>query len=352
MHLIDQQLNLMIRGRFEEGWKISEELERIDPTNPRSKFNRGWFLINQGKWQEGFQCLEYGRQLNVYGSGRLNTNKSIWDGTDLAGKTVIINLEAGYGDNITQARFATEVWRRGGKAILCCDRTLHTLFLRIPGVHSCITLAELASTYHDFWIPGFSCSWIFGHTLEDFPNEPYIFARQESIELWKTMLKSEKPKVGIRWSGNPKFEHQQFRIFPPELLINLHKTRDHIQWYSLQRDTDIRELPEEISDLQHLLISWEDTAACIENLDLVITSCTSIAHLASAMGKPTWVIVPVLPYHIWAYGGRHSPWYSEETVVFRQKKFGNWSETFKELEQELDSKFTRSKNLDKQITDV
>jgi hypothetical protein len=340
MHLIDQQLNLMIRGRFDEAWKISEHLNEIDPNNPRAIFNRGWFLINQGKWQEGFQCLEYGRGLSVYGSGKLNTTKPIWDGTtDLKGKSVIINLEAGYGDNIIQARFATEVWRRGGRAILCCDKTVHSIFNRIPGVDKCIVLGEVPSTYHDFWIPGFSCSWIFGHTVENIPNEPYMFARQESVDLWKTMLNTKKIKVGIRWSGNPKFEHQQFRIFPPELLINLYKNRDHIQFYSLQRDNDIRELPEQISDLQHLLISWEDTAACIENLDLVISSCTSIAHLASAMGKPTWVIVPILPYHVWAYGDRHSPWYTEETRVFRQKKFGIWKDTFEQLGQELDERY-------------
>lgn len=339
MHLIDQQLNLMIRGRFDEAWKIAEELERTVPNDIRAKFNRGWFLINQGKWQEGFQCLEYGRSLSVYGSGKLNTTKPIWYGSDLTGKVVIINLEAGYGDNIIQARFATEVWRRGGKCILCCDKTIHSLFMRIPGVERCITLNEVPSTYHDFWIPGFSCSWLFGHTVDNFPNEPYLFAKQESVEIWKSILKTDKPKIGIRWSGNPKFEHQQFRIFPPELLINLYKNRNHLQFYSLQRDNDVRELPEDISDLQHFLISWEDTAACIENLDLVITSCTSIAHLASAMGKPTWVIVPVLPYHIWAYGDKHSPWYTEQTVVFRQKKFGNWNDTFKEVEQELDNKF-------------
>ena len=339
MHLIDQQLNLMIRGRFDDGWKIAEELNRIDPKNPRALFNRGWFLINQGKFQEGFQCLEYGRGLNVYGSGRLNTTKPIWNQSDLTGKTVIINLEAGYGDNIISARFATEVWKRGGKCILCCDKTLHSLFLRIPGVDSCITLNEVQSTHHDFWIPGFSCSWLFGHTAETMPNEPYISAKPESVEIWKNFLSKDKIKVGIRWSGNPKFEHQQFRLFPSEKLINLYKGREHIQFYSLQRDSDLRELPEEIIDLQHVLISWEDTAACIQNLDLVITSCTSIAHLASAMGKPTWVIVPILPYHIWAYGDKHSPWYQETTTVFRQKKFGSWDEPFNEIDEELTKLF-------------
>lgn len=339
MHLIDQQLNLMIRGRFDEAWKICEQLEKETPNDHRAKFNRGWHLINQGKFQEGFQCLEYGRSLNVYGSGRIQTNKPVWDQSDLNNKTVIINLEAGYGDNIIQARFATEVWRRGGKCILCCDKTVHSLFLRIPGVHECITIDQVQSTYHDFWIPGFSCSWIFGHEVDTIPNEPYIFAKQESVQIWSNLLNAKKPKVGIRWSGNPKFEHQQFRIFPPKKLINLFKEHENIQFYSLQRDNDLIELPKEIIDLQHTLISWDDTAACIENLDLVISSCTSVAHLASAMGKPTWVIVPLLPYHVWAYGEDHSPWYQKTTKVFRQKKFGSWEEPFNKISKELGETF-------------
>jgi hypothetical protein len=344
MHLIDQQLNSMIRGRFDDGWKIAEELEKDFPNDPRAKFNRGWFLINQGKFQEGFQCLEYGRALSVYGSGKINTTKPIWDGqTDLTGKTVIINMEAGYGDNIIYARFATEIWRLGGKCILCCDSGLHSLFKRIPGVNDCITIDQVQTTYHDFWIPAFSCSWLFGHTAETIPNDPYLFAKKESVDLWKTMLTTDKKiKVGIRWSGNPKFEHQQFRIFPAEKLINLYKNNEHIEFYSLQRDNDLRELPEEVKDLKHFIISWEDTAACIENLDLVISSCTSIAHLAAAMGKPTWVIVPLLPYHIWAYGGDHSPWYQKNTKVFRQKKFGEWEEPFDEIQKNLDTQFPAS----------
>lgn len=344
MHLIDQQLNLMIRGRFDEGWKIAERLEAEDPNDPRAKFNRGWFLIHQGNLQQGFQCLEYGRSLKVYGSDRLSSNKPIWNGKDsLKGKTVIINMEAGYGDQIIYARFASEIWKRDGIPILCCDKTVHSIFNRIPGVEKCITLNQVPSTFHDYWIPSFSCSWLFGHTFETLPNSPYIFANSESVELWKNILNTNKKiKVGLRWSGNPQFEHQQFRIFPPEKLINLYKDNNHIQFYSLQRDDDVRELPDEISDLQYLLISWEDTAACIANLDLVITSCTSIAHLASAMGKPTWVIVPLLPYHVWAHGGKHSPWYENTTTVFRQAKFGKWDEPFDEIKCELSKLFPKS----------
>jgi hypothetical protein len=342
MHLIDQQLNLMIRGKFAEGWKLAEQLEAKDPTDPRAKFNRGWFLINQGKLQEGFQCLEYGRALKVYGSGKLNTTKPIWNGQDdLRGKTVILNMEAGFGDQIIYARFTTEVWKRGGVAILCCAKSLHSIFSRIPGTHKCITLDEVSSTFHDYWIPGFSCSWLFGHTFETLPNETYIFPKQESVDIWKDLLNTKKIKIGIRWSGNPLYEHQQFRIFPAEKLINLYKNKEHIQFYSLQRDTDLRELPDEIIDLQHLIISWEDTVACIQNLDLVITSCTSVAHIASALGKPTWVIVPILSYHIWATGDKHSPWYQNTTRVFRQTIFGKWEDTFEEVSAELKKLFPK-----------
>jgi hypothetical protein len=337
--MIDQQLNLMIRGRFEEGWRLSEEMEKENPDDLKSRFNRGWFLINHGDLQNGFQCLEAGRHLKVYGSGRLQTTKPIWDQSDLTGKTVIINLECGFGDQIIYARFAKEIKKRGGKCVLCCEPLLHSLFSRIPGVDRCISLQEVSSTYHNFWIPGFSCSWIFGHTFDTLPNEPYITSNPLSVPLWKDILNSKKPKVGIRWSGSPLFEHQQFRVFPPEKLIDMHKDFPHVQFYSLQRDTDTRELPDEIKDLQHILISWEDTAACIENLDLVITSCTSIAHIAAAMGKPTWVVVPLLPYHVWAYGGEHSPWYQKTTRVFRQQVFGKWEEPFDGIRQELKALF-------------
>jgi hypothetical protein len=346
MHLIDQQLNLMIRGRFDEGWRISQELEamkhEMKGDGPlRHMFNRGWFLLNQGKLQEGFQHLEAGRYLNVYGNGRLQTTKPIWDGqSSLEGKTVLINLEAGIGDQIISSRFATEVMARGGRCIFVTHPTLFGLLQRIPGCSGCITLNEVTSTQHDYWIPGFSCSWLFGHDFDTLPREPYIMASEHSVKIWQQILKckNRKPKIGIRWSGNPKFEHQQFRKFPPKKLIDLSHL-DQFQFYSLQRDTDLYELPENVIDLQHLLISWEDTAACLKNLDLIITSCTSIAHLAGAMGLPTWVVIPILPYHIWAYGDRHSPWYQETTCVYRQTIFGEWDNVFAEIEQDLLEKF-------------
>jgi len=339
MHLIDQQLNLMIRGRFEEAWKLSEKMEEMHPENLRHRFNRGWFMISRGDLQGGFQLLESGRFLNVYGDSKIPTSKPIWNQTDdLDGKTVIINLEGGLGDQIIYARFAAELANRGAKAILRADSRLHDILSSVPGNSECISLSQVSSTRHDYWIPGFSCSWIFGHAFETLPNSPYIFPNRASVQIWKEIIKGDKPKVGIRWSGSPKFEHQQFRVFPPENLIDLVKYKDKVQLYSFQRDADTRELPEGINDLQHILISWQDTASAIANLDLMITSCTSVAHLSAAMGVPTWVVVPILPYHVWAYGDKKSPWYTSATV-YRQRKFGKWDDAFSELENDFVEKF-------------
>ena len=235
MHPIDLQLNEMLHGNFEEGWKISEKLQSLgedkipDKTgnpNPemwlRHSFNRGWFLLQQGKYQEGSQLLESGRFLNVYGSGKLNTDKPLWNGQDsLEGKTIIISMEGGYGDEIIHARFATSFARRGAEVLIACDPSLHSVFERIPGVKRCITRAQPQEFHHDYWLPGFSCGWVLGYEYDTLPNDPYIFSKPESVQIWKNLIKDEKPKIGIRWSGNPKFEHQQFRLFDAKYLTDL-----------------------------------------------------------------------------------------------------------------------------------
>jgi len=129
-------------------------------------------------------------------------------------------------------------------------------------------------------------------------------------------------RVGLRWAGSPEFEHQQHRVFDPAPLFDLHKLPG-VTLYSLQRDDNLVDgLP--FADLRDQIKTWEDTASIVAGLDLVITSCTSIAHLAAALGIETWVIVPVLPYYVWAVPGERSDWY-DSVRLFRQTTYGDWS---------------------------
>jgi hypothetical protein len=357
MHDIDNELKLMLEGRFKESRAISDKLEKLGPEkipdnegklgNPdiwlRHCFNRGWFMIQDGDYQKGCQLLESGRFINVYGSGPLKTNAPIYNPTehDIKGKSIIISLEGGFGDEIIHARFVQSFKSLGAeKVYLAAAPELVSVFQRIPGCDGVILRNESHLVAHDYWVPGFSAGWTSGNTFKDFPNKPYLFAKQESVEIWKEVIKGDKIKVGIRWAGNPKFEHQQFRRFPAKFLTELSKY-DEVQLYSLQRDQNIIELPENIVDLQHFLISWEDTLAAIQNLDIVITSCTSIAHAAAALGKETWVLTPLLPYHTWTFGAPHSkksPYY-ESVTVYRQEDPKGWNRTFQKLYKDFEKRF-------------
>ena len=356
MHDIDLMLKLQLEGRHQEAREISDKLENLGPERItdlkgnntqdiwfRHCFNRGWFITQDGDYQTGSRLLEHGRFLNVYGSGPLKTDAPIFNPEQhsIQDKAIIVSLEGGYGDEIIHARFATSFKRQGASHVyIAAAPELVSVFSRIEGVDLVILRNEAHKVPHDFWVPGFSAGWIAGHTFDDFPSDAYLTPRQESVEVWKTMISSDKIKVGIRWAGNPKFEHQQFRKFPENFITNL-ALYPELQLYSLQRDNNLIQLPDGVHDLQHFLLSWEDTMAAIANLDLVITSCTSVAHLSAAMGKETWVITPILPYHTWTAGSPDSttsPYYKSVTL-FRQGHAQKWNSTFQELYQALEEKF-------------
>lgn len=357
MHDLDLMLDLQLKGEHKKAREISDKLEELGPdnvpTNPgqtkddiwlRHSFNRGWFLLQEGKYQEGCKLLEHGRYLSVYGSGLLKTNAPMFNPTkdSIKDKSIIVSLEGGLGDEIIHSKFATSFKKLGAKEVyLAADPSLVSVLSRIEGVDGVILRDQAHTVKHDYWVPGFSAGWVAGHEYgKDFPNKPYLTAIPESVKIWENIIKSDKIKVGIRWAGNPKFEHQQFRRFSSEFMTNLSKYEE-LEVYSLQKDNNIVSLPEGIHDLQHFLLSWEDTLAAISNLDIVITSCTSIAHAAAALGKKTWVLVPVLPYHTWTRGAPESNTsdYYESVTLFRQKKFRKWNETFQNLYKTLEDEY-------------
>lgn len=366
MHKIDECLFLSLQGEHKKAWEISEELEKLGQDNIpdtngklgnkemwiRHSFNRGWHFLHQGDFQTGMQLLENGRFINTYGSPPLKTNKPIFnpfEHTEVSGKSIIISLEGGYGDEIIYARFVKNFKDAGfGKVYLATVPELSTLFQRIQGCDGVILKDQVHDVEHDYWVPGFSAGWLSGTTYENLSGKPYLSPNRDSAEIWKTFLKTDKKiKVGIRWAGNPKFEHQQFRTFPVNFLFQLKDAFPDIQFYSLQRDHNTESIPEGIVDLQHFLLGWEDTAAAVSQMDLVISSCTSVAHLSAAIGVPTFVMVPILPYHIWAYGAPskpgergsdHSPWY-DSVKLFRQQYKNRWNEPFQDLYLAIEEKF-------------
>lgn len=322
-HPLDVALAASIRGMPDESEHILRGLPQGDP---RVIFNLGWHDIRHGRLLEGMQKLDAGRFVNCFGLPAIPG--PIWRDQDLTNKTLLFRCEGGFGDQILNFRFAKDFAAKGARVIVACSKELMPLFSR----HGFICIpSEIASQAHyDYWMPAMSAAHVLGYTHATLDGNAYLQASSVDLNHKSTTL-----KVGVRWSGNPEFEHEQHRRFDPNLLIDLHTTPG-CTFYSLQRDENlIDSLP--FPDLRNRLTSWEDTASILSSLDLVITSCTSIAHCAAALGIPTWVLVPVLPYYTWAVPGPYSAWYNS-VRLFRQTQYGNWDAPFTELREALTTK--------------
>ncbi len=333
LDLLNLQLSAGLRGDFAEGWRLALELEKQRPDDHAAAFNRGWYVMYHGDLLKGFELVDRGRIIEVFGSKPLPPEYPQWDGVaDLSGKTVLLRSEGGYGDEIANARFATGLAERGANVILACHPQLLSLFERIPGVAMAVPHALELQYSFDYWVPAMSAARWLGYTYETLPGEAFLTADPALVEKWGARIKRDAGnafKIAMRWSGNPKFEHEQHRRFDPEPLFKIADMRG-VKAFSIQRDNDLRDLPDSMTDLRDDITTFEETAAAMMHMDLVITSCTVTAHLAAALGRETWVIVPILPYYLWAKPGETSPWY--KTVrLFRQGKFGDWSDTLQSV---------------------
>ena len=321
IHPLDMSVTASVNGNPELG----EEILRNQPQDDmRVLFNLGWHEMRHGNMMKAFEYFNYGRYINVFGLPPLSGK--IWKDEPLVGKTLLFRCEGGYGDQILNFRFAKKFEEMGARVLISCAPELKELFSRHGFI--CIDNEVTMRCHYDYWIPAMSASYILGMDYYDLDGKPFMFPKE------KRNLFSKKGtlKVGIRWSGSPDFEDEQHRRFDPELMINL-RDIPNTTFYSLQRDENfIDGLP--FADMREQMKTWDDTASIIADCDVIITSCTSIAHLSAAMGVPTWIVTPILPYYTWAVPGDTSRWY-ESVRLFRQEKYGEWEVTFSKIREEL-----------------
>jgi hypothetical protein len=323
-HPLDMALAAAINGHPD----ISEDILRAQPEQDDARviFNLGWHEMRHGNLKKGLQMMDAGRFISCFGLPRIPGE--IWRDQDLTNKTLLFRCENGLGDQIMNFRFAKDFADKGARVVVSCDKHLKPLFSRHGFI--CIDSEVTSNVHYDYWVPAMSAAHILDYDTDNFPSQPYMTA-----EPRKLYSKEGTLKVGIRWAGNPEFEHQQHRRFDPQPLIDLHNI-EGVTLYSLQRDEDLVDgLP--FADLRDQMKTFDDTASIIAGLDLVITSCTSIAHLAAALGKETWVIVPVLPYYAWAAPGDKSVWY-DSVRLFRQEKYGEWDAPLNAIRTALEEK--------------
>jgi len=321
IHDLDMQLAAGLMGDFKEGWRLAQKIEQEEPWNNRAAFNRGWYLMQQGKLLEGEKLLFRGRDESVFGNEPPRSPMPMWDGKSKG--TVLLNLEGGLGDQIHGVRYARDIAKIAGEVIVACSGALATLFRDVEGVVAVCQSDAVYGVVHDFWAPSMSTIPLLGYEYKDISGKSYI--NKPAVQPHKGL------RIGLRWQGNPQFEHEQHRIFPP---TNLFDALDDVEaeFISLQRDEGSQFKPYWVKEVP--LGHWEETRIAVASCDLVITSCTSVAHLSGSMGIPTWIVIPILPYYLWAPEGNTTVWY-DSVKLYRQEVFGDWSAPFNQIKNDL-----------------
>ena len=323
IHKLDMMLGAGLLGDLNEAARLGDELGREEPFNNRAAFNRGWYELRRNNLLKGHRLMFQGRHEGVFGNPPLPTPAPLWDGVSKG--TVLLNLEGGLGDQIHGAGMVRYIVNKGCDVVVACSPELMNLFRDIPGVSAVAQLETAGGVIHDFWVPAMSAVIPLELQYADVDGSPYISKPLTAA--------NKKFRIGLRWQGNPEFEHEQHRLFPSNKLFDAVKDMD-ADFISLQRDEGSQHKPEWVKEvpLQH----WGDTRHAIATCNLVITSCTSVAHLSAAMGVNTWIIVPILPYYLWAKDGSTTEWYDSVTL-FRQTKFKNWDSPFLQIQEQLNS---------------
>lgn len=252
-----------------------------------------------------------------------------WDGSDLMGRSILLYSEtgAGFGDTLQMIRYAPLVAERGGRVIVECQSSLVRLFQELEGID---TVVARGDRLPEFQVQSslLSLPLVFGTTLATIPaSVPYIRVSIATNQI-AVCLPESGFKVGLVWGGDPDHLHDQDRSCPlVELLPCLQIPG--ITWISLQKGSHCSELsqipPDLVQDWSPYLTDFGETAAAIASLDLVLTVDTAVAHLAGAMGKPTWLLLAYAADWRWLMERSDSPWYPSLTL-FRQSRRNDWSE--------------------------
>jgi Tfp pilus assembly protein PilF len=302
----------------------------LDGSYATARFNLSYLLLRQGRFEEGWHCLE---ARNWYSALAAHFTCPRWQGESLIGKSILIGFEAGHGDMIQFCRYAAVLKAQGTASItLICHPALKTLFGELECVDTLISFDEpIPSACWDFWTPPFSIAYYCKTRIDSIPaNIPYMHAPADRSKKWAALLPKDRFRVGLVWKGSTQFENDADRSLPSLDVLAPLWTVAGVHFISLQKgagEDEAAQPPDGLSliNLGPQLEDFADAAAVVANLDLVICVDTAIAHLAGALGKPCWVLLPEYKTDWrWLVDRTDSPWYPGIMRLFRQHEMGDW----------------------------
>ncbi|MGD0107892.1 MAG: tetratricopeptide repeat protein, partial [Rhodopila sp.] len=285
---------LTMQGRLNEAIEACEEAIRQRPDFAQAHWNLAIAALLSGDLPRGFAAYEWRKRHARYRADFPEIPGRPWDGTDACGQTILVRAEQGFGDVIQFARYLPPIRDMGGSPVLVCAPSLAPLVRSMPGVRVICPADPLPA--YDAWIDQVSLARVFGTTLDTIPApDRYLSADPTRAQAWRARLPGGR-KVGLAFGGNPRHGADRRRSIPPDFDVKLPDLAG-LSFINLQHGVSAG--PLRLPDLTPLMTDYAETAALIENLDLVITVDTSVAHLAGALGKPVWIMLPHAPDWRW-----------------------------------------------------
>ena len=333
---------LTYQGRLDEALAAFQRALEFFPGFPMARWNRSLLHLRTGDFAQGWAGYEARWETPGFTSPKRNFPQPMWDGGSLAGQRILLHAEQGFGDSIQFIRYASLVAALGGTVLVECPPPLAGLFGIVRGVAQVIPEGAPLPPF-DCHAPMLSLPLLCQTTLQTVPAAiPYLTPDPQRCLEWRDRLGLEgsRLKVGIAWSGNPKYFRDRLRSIALSELLPLLSV-EGVDFISLQKDggsEQIRQAPAASGIIDHtaLLRDFSETAALLAQLDLVISVDTAVAHLAGALGRPVWTLLPYAPDWRWMLERSDSPWYPTMRL-FRQERIQEWAPVIGEVRAQLQS---------------
>ena len=317
----------------------------IRPDFPQARFVEAVARLSMGDFAAGWRAYESRWRIGWLASQRRSFTAPLWLGEEpLDGKTIFLHAEQGLGDTLQFARYVPTLAALGANVVLEVQPELVRLLSGLRGLTKIIARKETPPP-HDFHCPLLSLPLAFETTLETIPTHvPYVAATEADMAIWRTRLPQRNSRVGLVWSGVRSHDNDLNRSMRLETLAPLLDLPE-VSFIGLQHDVRTEDMTflqsrRDIAPVGQHFADFADTAAVVAQLDAVIAVDTAVAHLAGAMGKPLFLLLPFAADFRWLRERTDSPWYPSARL-FRQPQFGDWDGVMNVLRQEL-AKFCAS----------
>jgi hypothetical protein len=313
----------------------------IDPQFADAQYNRAVTQLFCGDFTQGWRSFEWRwKNAQRLGIGEVRDfSQPLWlGGHEIAGKRILLHSEGGLGDTLQFCRYAPLLATMGATVHLEVQAPLRELLTQMKGVSRLVVKGEALPSF-DFHCPLMSLPLAMNTTLESIPAaQSYLRADSDAVTRWRARLnRSKRPRVGLVWSGSPDNAIDARRsISLSEWSRYLPTQCDYFCLQNHVRDADMVVLSSNsiIRRFQPEEMDFASTAALCECMDVIVSVDTSIAHLGGALGRPTWILLPLVPDWRWFRDRDDSPWYPT-AKLYRQRSAGNWSEVFDQIAAEL-----------------